>query len=115
MHELSIVEAMLEQVETEVDRSGETGRITRLDLTIGRLSGVNADSIRFAFQLLSAGTRAEGAELQISEPKPTCVCRTCLARTEVEELVASCPQCGSPDVTLEGGQGLLLDSIELAT
>ncbi|NUQ65284.1 MAG: hydrogenase maturation nickel metallochaperone HypA [Pirellulales bacterium] len=113
MHELSIVEALIEQVELEVDRAGETGRVARLDLVIGRLSGVNTDSIRFAFQMLAAGTRAEGAELAITEPKPTCVCRTCGARSEIEELVAACPRCGNRDVFLEGGQELLLESIEL--
>lgn len=113
MHEISIVEAMIDQVELEVDRCGEAGRIVRLELTIGRLSGVNPDSIRFAFELLAPGTRVEGATLAIAEPKPTCVCRACATRTDVDELVASCPLCASGDIFLEGGQELLLESIEL--
>ena len=113
MHELSIVEAIIEQVEKEVERAAEGGRVGRLDLVIGRLSGVNADSIRFAFEMLAPGTLVEGATLQIAEPKPFCRCRSCGAATEVEELVASCPQCQSGDIYLEGGQDLLLESIEV--
>ena len=39
MHELSIVEALIEQVQREVRRAGQKGRVTRLELAIGTLSG----------------------------------------------------------------------------
>ena len=61
MHEVSIVEALIEQVGEEVERAGASGRVTRLALSIGQLSGVHSDSIRFAFELLSPGTILEGA------------------------------------------------------
>lgn len=112
VHELSIVEALIEQVEDEVARAGLDGPVVQLDLVIGRLSGVHPDSIRFAFEMLAPGTRLEGAQLQIAEPRPRCCCRGCSAQVEVEELVAACPQCGSRDIALEGGQELLLESIE---
>jgi len=113
VHELSIVQAIVEQVEKEVESSGHSGRVTRLELVIGRLSGVCPDSIRFAFQLLAPGTILEAAEIAIDEPKAACACRVCGARSEIEELSAACPACGSRDVTIEGGQELLLQSIEL--
>jgi hydrogenase nickel incorporation protein HypA/HybF len=113
VHELSVVEALIDQVEEEVDRAGVEGRVIRVALVIGRLSGVNTDSIRFAFELLSPGTRVEGAQLEIAEPKPQCRCRQCQASVAVDELVAACPQCGSGDVFLDGGQDLLLETIEL--
>ncbi|MHB8900564.1 MAG: hydrogenase maturation nickel metallochaperone HypA/HybF, partial [Thermoguttaceae bacterium] len=64
MHEVAIVEELIEQVEGEVARAGASGRVTRLALSIGRLSGVQADSIRFAFELLTPGTRLEGSSLE---------------------------------------------------
>ena len=57
MHELSIVEALIDQVGQELDRAGQQGRVLRLELSIGRLSGVNPDSVRFAFGLLAARHR----------------------------------------------------------
>ena len=113
MHELSIVEALIEQVEKEVQRAGQAGRVTGLDLVIGRLSGVNADSLRFALEMLGPGTVVEAAEVRITEPYANCRCRACGEATEVDELVICCPACGSADVYLEGGADLWLQSIEL--
>ncbi len=113
MHELSIVDALIEQVHSEVDRSGQSGRVTRLELTIGRLSGVTADSIRFAFELLAPGTLLERAELVITEPRAVSHCQQCGARTQIDELLAACPACGSAEVSIRGGQELILQTIEL--
>jgi hydrogenase nickel incorporation protein HypA/HybF len=119
MHELSIVEALIEQVQREVERSGRaptgdwSGRIRRLDLSVGRLSGVSCDSLRFAFELLSSDTLVAEAELHISQPKAICHCHACNARIEIDEITAGCPACGSMQITVEGGRELLLESIEI--
>ena len=113
MHEVSIVEALIDQVQREMARAGAQGRVRRLELSIGRLSGVHSDAIRFAFELLAPGTPVEAAELVIEEPAAECVCRDCEARTPVEELVLECPGCGSAQVSLEGGQEMLLQTIDV--
>lgn len=113
MHEIAIVESLIEQVDREVAAAGHDGRVVALDLVIGRLSGVNVDSIRFAFELLAPETTLAGATLRIAEPKAACRCGDCLARVEIDEVVAACPRCGSGDIVFEGGQELLLQSIEL--
>lgn len=113
MHELSIVQALLEQIESEVNRSGIAGSVQTVDLVIGRLSGVHVDSIRFAFEMLSPETIAAGAELRIDEPLATLTCRACQHREAVDELTMSCPVCASGDIVIDGGQELLLQSIEL--
>ena len=113
VHEVSIVEALIAEVESQAAAADHAGRVTRLEVEIGRLSGINVDSIRFAFELLAPGTRLEGAELRIDEPKAVCVCRRCGGRSIIDELVFDCPACGSVEVTLEGGDQMLLRSIEL--
>ena len=113
MHELSIVDALIEQVEKEVERSGHRGPVTGVEVAIGRLSGVNTDSFRFAFEMLAPGTLLEAAQIRIAEPHATCRCQGCGVATEVEELMVQCPECGSGDVFLEGGRDLWLQSIEL--
>lgn len=110
---MSIVQALLEQVESEVEKSGEHGRVVSLQLIIGRLSGVHADAIRFAFELLAPDSIAKGAELLIDQPQAVLHCRRCDSRREIDELLVNCPECGSADVTISGGQQLLLQSIEL--
>jgi len=113
MHELAIVDAVLDQVCEEVRNCGAQGRVTRLDLAVGCLSGANPDSIRFAFELLAPGTLVEGAAIRIREPRALCSCRKCGLRVEIDDLTAACPQCASRDVSIEGGQELLLESIEI--
>ena len=113
MHELSIVEALIDQVGRELDQADQSGQVLRLELSIGRLSGVHGESVRFAFGLLAPGTRVEGAEIVIQEPKAVCDCHACNAREEIDELVIQCPQCGSGDITIEGGRELVLQSVDV--
>ncbi|MBN1589707.1 MAG: hydrogenase maturation nickel metallochaperone HypA [Pirellulales bacterium] len=104
---------MIKQVEREVRESGHDGHVVHLDIVIGRLSGVNVDSVRFAFDLLSPDTLLEQSDLRITESKAVCLCEACESRTEIDDFVAACPACGSEKITFEGGQDLFLDSIEL--
>ncbi len=113
MHELSIVEALIDQVGEELSRAGQRGRVLRLELHIGRLSGVHPEAVRFAFGLLRSGTVVENAELAIEESKAVCQCHACNARSEIDDLVFECPRCDSPEITIEGGRDMVLQSIEI--
>ena len=113
MHEVSIVEALIEQVERQLARAGHDGRVTRLEVEIGRLSGISVDSVRFAFELLAPGTLVEGAEMLVDEPKAVCACRACGRRSEIDELAFDCPTCGSDQITVEGGDQMVLRAIDL--
>lgn len=115
MHEATIVEALLAAAEGELARSGHTGRIRKLRLTIGPLAGVNAEAVRFAFAVLSTGTKAEAAFLEIEQPKAVGDCRACRTRTKVADLFAPCPECGSGEVTVEGSRELVLQAVEIET
>jgi hydrogenase nickel incorporation protein HypA/HybF len=110
---MSIAQALIEQVATEVGKAGHPGRVVRLELIVGRLSGVHADALRFGFEMLSPGTLAEGAELQIAQPDAVVQCQACGAHQPVAELILHCPACGSGQITIAGGQDLLLQTIEL--
>jgi hydrogenase nickel incorporation protein HypA/HybF len=113
MHEVAIADALIEQVQSELDRAGASGKVTRIALCVGRLSGVNADSLRFALDLLVKGTILESARIEIAEPAARCRCAACGCVAEIEDLESCCGQCGSSDVAIEGGRELLLESIEL--
>jgi len=113
MHELSIVEALIDQVGEELDRVGQRGRVLRLEVNIGRLSGVSPEAVRFAFGLLRSGTIVENAEIAIEEPKAVCHCHACNARTELDDLVFECPCCAATEITIEGGRDMTLQSIEI--
>lgn len=113
MHEMSIVQTLLEQVRSEVEAAGHTGRVLGVHLVIGRLSGVHVDAIRFAFELLAPDSIVGEAELVVDEPRALLCCHACGSEQEIDELQVNCPRCGSSDVTIRGGKELLLQSIEL--
>lgn len=113
MHELSIAEAILQQVHDVLRQSGHSGRVTRVDLAIGVLSGVCADSVRFALGLLTQGTDLARAQFCIRQPQAECVCAQCGQRTPTEDVVLACPACGSPHIAIQGGRELVLESIEV--
>ncbi len=114
MHETAIVAALIDQVEEQVRQSGLQGPVLRVEISIGRLSGVCPHSVRFAFEFLAAGTVVEGATLAIDEPRACCRCLACGAETVIDEIAVQCPRCGSDEVRIEGGRALMLQTIELA-
>jgi hydrogenase nickel incorporation protein HypA/HybF len=113
MHELSVCQSLLEQVERiAADHGAE--RVERIRVRIGPLSGVEADLLRSAYPLAAAGTIAEGAKLDI-EPAPVLVhCVTCGAETEATPNRLLCGACGDWHTRLVSGDELLLASLELS-
>jgi len=113
MHELSVCQSLLEQVERiAADHGAE--RVERIRVRIGPLSGVEADLLRSAYPLAAAGTIAEGAELDI-EPAPVLVhCVSCGAETEATPNRLLCGACGDWHTRLVSGDELLLASLELS-
>lgn len=113
MHELTIAEAILQQVDEVVRQSGQSGRVTRVELAIGVLSGVCADSVGFALGLLTEGTALAQTDFRIRQPQAQCVCQHCGRRTPIDDVVLACPVCASPAIAIHGGRELVLESIEL--
>jgi len=108
MHELSITQGVIEGVCEAVPE----GKILRVTLEIGRLSGVVPESIRFCFDLCAQGTRVDGAGLDIIEVPGRARCGTCRAELDVDALVAVCP-CGNPFLEVLCGQELRIKSVEV--
>lgn len=109
VHELSIAQSVVDAV---LERAGGR-RVLRVGLTVGRLSAVVPDALRFSFDLVTEGTAAEGAALEIEEPPGRAACRGCGADIELRDLVLLCG-CGSADVEVVSGRELLISSMEVA-
>ncbi|MDQ6658333.1 MAG: hydrogenase maturation nickel metallochaperone HypA [Actinomycetota bacterium] len=109
MHEMAVMMGVVDQV---TERLGDA-RIAEVSLTVGKLSGVVPDSLRFCFELACAGTALEGAELDIDEPAGQAECRSCALQFTVDQPFLLCP-CGSADIQVIGGQELLIRSVKVA-
>lgn len=109
MHELAITESVIAAVAERVGAS----KVTRVQLEIGRLSGVVPDSVRFCFDICAAGTVLDGAALDIVETPGRAQCGDCWAQVEVDDLLDVCA-CGSANLKLESGQELRITEVEVA-
>lgn len=109
MHELAITQSVVDAV---LDRLPGR-RIAVVTLEIGRVSGIEPDALRFCFELVTAGTGIEGAELEILEPAGRAHCRSCAAEFDVQSCVLLC-ECGSADVRLDSGDQLSIRSVRMA-
>jgi len=112
MHEMSIVANLLDILKEEATKAGAR-RITGIRLRVGKLSGFEPDHLRFAFELASKGTIAEGASISLEEVDAEVKCKRCAEVSEADDLIVSCPVCGSPDVERTSGNELLLERIEV--
>jgi len=111
MHELSIAQALVEQVEAVAAREHAT-RVIRIDIVVGSLSGVDPDALRAAFPLVAEGTVAAGAELVVAGVAARVRCRACGREESVDACFIACADCASRDIELVAGRELAIDRIE---
>ena len=92
MHELSICQNLLEQVE-QIAARNHARCATRIVLSIGPLSGVVDPLLRQAFDLLRPGSVAEHADLDIQACPVVVLCTDCDKESEVPTNQLVCPHC----------------------
>ncbi len=102
MHELSLVQSLLEIVDEHASSHGFE-RVNSLTLSYGRLAGIEESALAFGFEVLSKGTRAQGAQLILEVSPGRLQCLQCLREFETGEFAHTCPGCGSLQVVLIGG------------
>jgi hydrogenase nickel incorporation protein HypA/HybF len=114
MHELSIAQALVKQIETAAEEAGG-GCVTSACIIVGGLSGVDAEALRVVFQIVTEGTLIADTQLDIKEEPAVIACNSCGERTTPGFPLPICSACDSVDVAIEGGRHLMLESIQLST
>lgn len=110
MHEMTIVAGVLEIAHRQAAAAGAV-RINRVVLEVGRLAGVEVESLRFCFAAARGGPSA-AAELEIRDVPGRGACPTCGAARDVDELAALCDACGGV-LTISGGRELRVLSLNV--
>lgn len=101
----------MEQLFQLADQHGATKIIT-VRVTIGRLSGIVADSFSFGFEVLAGEKNlTKEAVLEITQTEPVQKCLACgfIAVSPAE----TCPGCHSSTLVAEGGDDLVLTQVEM--
>ena len=110
MHELALTEGILKIVTSEQKKSGFS-RVLEINLKIGELSCIIPACVEEYFPLVSKGTAAEGARLQMDEIPAEFSCADCGFTGNLRKHTACCPQCGSTSVRMTGGREFFVNNL----
>lgn len=112
MHELSVAAALARTLQEY--RREHRVRVTAAHVKVGRLSGIDPEALRFAWEPALAGEPGlEGCRLEIAWNGLRHRCRACGLETVLEDWSVTCPRCGKEELRREGGSEFLLESIEV--
>ena len=113
MHEMSICQALLDQVE-RIAREQRASQVDSIVLSIGPLSGVEPVLLNRAFEVARLQTIAENSTLEIETGPVVVECRSCGASGEAGVNRLLCPSCGDWQVNVVQGDELLLMRLEVS-
>ncbi len=113
VHEMTICERIISQLEDEQFRLGFTA-VKRLRLEIGMLSCLEPDALRYALEISTRETFLEGMVLEIDRPPGKAKCLDCHTETTVSDRLETCPTCGGSRLDCSGGQQMRLVEMEVA-
>lgn len=111
MHEMAIAVNIVDLARRHASQAGG-GRISLIELEIGRLAGVLQDSLEFCFQAAARDTPAAGAVLSFTRVEGMARCCVCGASFGVKTHGELCPQCGGL-AEITGGEGLRVVAITI--
>lgn len=112
MHELSICQALLEQV-ADVAMSRNARCVERITIEVGPLAGVDPMLLARAFEIARAGTCASDATLRIESIAVNVLCHLCGARSEAAPNRLLCAECGAYQTRVVAGDEMRLRQVEL--
>lgn len=113
MHEMSICQGLMDQVE-RIAAEQNANRVDSIVLSIGPLSGVEPVLLNRAYEVARLHTVAENADLEIETGPIVVECRGCGAKGEAEVNRLLCGSCGNWQVNLIQGDELLLLRLEVS-
>jgi hydrogenase nickel incorporation protein HypA/HybF len=109
MHEMSLCKSLLGTILAHCSK--EHTAIESVQLSIGQLVKVDEDSFRFSFKVLTKGTLAQGARLEIETLPARAHCEMCHNDYTIEQYGEPCPQCKGHQCTILQGEEMNLRSM----
>jgi hydrogenase nickel incorporation protein HypA/HybF len=112
MHEMSIAESVLQIIE-DTARAKGYARVKAVWLEIGQLAGVEKESLRFCFDVVTRDSIAQDARLEIIETAGQGWCMECACNVAVSARYEPCPSCGSFQIQVTGGEEMRVKELEV--
>ena len=122
MHEITLAREIAERVTREAEKANAKS-VVSVEVEVGDLAFLDPDNMEMWVRQALAGSRAEGAAINIDVVASTLTCAACgfEGPPDVPEYhdhhvplpPLSCPRCGSADIRLDGKSDCILKRIEL--
>lgn len=112
MHEMALMAGVFDIIRQYTAHIPEQ-KVTRVTLIVGEMTNAVPDALEAAFEVLSAGTNAEGALLDIKTVPLTAGCLECGWEGKTEKHLFVCPKCSSPCLEIKSGRELYVESLEV--
>jgi hydrogenase nickel incorporation protein HypA/HybF len=123
VHEFSVTSQIVENILKEAEKH-EAKKIVQVNLTIGKLTFLGIEQVRFAYKLLVKDTIAEKSRLVIKEKHGIVKCSKCGYEGDfkyednpmyhIPTPSLKCPKCENT-VNIIGGKECTIESIKLVT
>jgi len=112
MHEFSIVTALLEMCEKNAKEHNAT-KITKVEIKVGKLSGVEPHLLETAFNTFKEETVCDGAEFVMQIQDIVVRCQSCQSETTLSKNEFTCPACNSTELSIVDGEEMYLMHLEM--
>lgn len=112
MHELSIVQNLVTLCEKNAAKQNAK-EILRLEIKVGRLSGIEPHYLQSAFEVYKNGTICQNSELVINLQAVVVKCKECGFKGELEQNDFTCPSCNSQELEVIDGEDMYLMKLEM--
>lgn len=110
MHELSIALSIIESAE-EAARKNDASVITKVEVEIGSMAGVEPEALLFAWDSVIQGTMAQNAPLIIHSIQAQAKCLECGTEFPADNYFGECPNCKSYRYNIIKGKELRISSL----
>ena len=110
MHELSIVMGIIKIAE-DYAKAADAQFIDEIELDIGTLSGIDMQSMEFAWTQAIKGTMLNGTIKKVNTILAKAKCLDCEAEFEIKNYFDACPACGEHLIAIMQGKELKVKSL----
>ncbi|MES9934705.1 MAG: hydrogenase maturation nickel metallochaperone HypA [Candidatus Sedimenticola sp. PURPLELP] len=110
---MSLCEGILQVLEDNAKEQGYS-KVKTVWLEIGELSGVEIEAMRFGFDAVMRNSLADGAKLEIIRLPGQAWCMQCSKNVVVKQRFDECPDCGSYQLQVTGGDEMRIKELEVA-
>ncbi len=112
MHEMAISESIVGILEAEARRQ-KYARVRKVRLEIGALAGIEPEALRFTFEVVTKGTLAQDALLEIIAMEAQAWCLACERTVPICRRFDACPECGGYQLQVTAGEEMRIKDLEV--